>query len=162
MPSARSSLKRDPLRRKLGLSHHALAIRRHQPWYLRMGYWLLAVLVGAVLVLLYQFAEHYFSPRGEEILRLRDEIKVLNGKIDELTQQAGTAPNVALMAQAAQQTCAQQLEKSQRELSKVREELAYCEKNARHESGVVRRAPIQIPGAGTIPAGSPTNPNSTH
>jgi cell division protein FtsB len=133
-----------------------MAIRRHEPWYRRAVILLVTLVVGAGLALAYLSVDRYLHPKEQELVQLRDKEVELNAEIDRLTSLVGTAPNVALMAQAAQQTCTQQLEKMQLEAAKLREDLGFCEKTAKRETGV-RRAPIQIPGAGTIPAGSAPN-----
>jgi uncharacterized protein YlxW (UPF0749 family) len=157
MSGSRSTVKRNRLRHQLGLeTHHRMAIRRHEPWYWRAGIMLATLLVGAALAFTYQFVERYLYPKETELAQLRDKVVDLNAEIERLASQVGTAPNVALMAQAAQQTCTQQLEKIQLEAAKLREDLGFCEKAAKRETGV-RRAPILIPGAGTIPAGSAPN-----
>ena len=157
MSSSRSALKRDRLRHRLGLeTHHRLTIRRHETWYRRAAILLLAIAVGAGLLFAYQAFDRYQHPKDIQLVQLRDKVTELTAEIDRLNSAAGTGPNAVLMAQTAQQTLAQQLEKAQADAAKLREELSFCQKNATRESGV-RKAPIQIPGAGTIPAGSSPN-----
>lgn len=157
MPGSRSSIKRNRLRNQLGIgSHQRLSIRQHVPWYRRAAVLLVASLFGAGVVMIYLVVNQYLNPAENEVVQLRKKVLDLTEEVNRLNGQVGTGPNVAAMAKAAQQALAQQLEKCQTESAKLREELGFCEKNAKRETGV-RKAPIHIPGAGTIPAGSVTN-----
>lgn len=140
----------------VGLRARRVAVRGLVPayWYFLGG--VIAVFLGMGIVLIYQNILSENRPRPHEVQAMRDRITELNAEVDSLKNQMGTAPNVVLMEQATQQALAQQLEKSQAEVVRLREELSYCEKAAKRDDGV-RRAPIVIPGAGTIPANRGTN-----
>jgi DNA repair exonuclease SbcCD ATPase subunit len=157
MSSSRSTLKRNQLRHRLGIdTHHGVSVCRQEPWYRRSGRLVLATLLGAGLLLSYQMIDRYLQPQERELVQLREKVKELSAEVERLNASAGTGPNAILMAQAAQQTLLQQLEKAQADLAKFKEDLGFCEKNAKAESGV-RKAPIFVPGAGTIPANSSPN-----
>ena len=157
MPRSRFTLKRDRLRHRLGLgNHHQFAVRRHKTWYRQVGELVLTAIVGAVLLLSYQAVDRYFHPKEIELIQLREKVGELSAEISRLNSLEGTGQNAVLMAQTAQQALAQQLEKSQLDAAKLKEDLGFCEKSVKRDLGV-RKAPIQIPGAGTIPAGSSPN-----
>ena len=157
MSSSRSALKRDRLRHRLGLAnHHQFSVSRHKVWYRQAGELVLAALVGAGVLMLYQALDRYLHPKEIELIQLQEKVAEQDAEIVRLKGLEGTGQNAVLIAEAAQQALAQQLEKSQSDAAKLKEELGFCEKSAKRDLGV-RKAPIQIPGAGTIPAGSSPN-----
>ncbi len=155
MSASRTTLKRNRLRHRLGFTESRLAIRCHVPWYRYALALLGAVLLGAGLVLAYQVVGKTV-PQAQAIQQLRDQNTTMQAEIDRLSAMVGTAPNALLMAESAQQKLSQQLANAQAELGKAKEELGLCEKTVKRDNGV-RRAPIVIPGAGTIPATNGTN-----
>jgi uncharacterized membrane protein YcjF (UPF0283 family) len=155
MSASRSTLKRNRLRHRLGFSESRLAVRCHVPWYRYALVLLGAVLLGAGLVLVYQVVGKTV-PQAQAVQELRDQATALQAEVDRLSALVGTAPNALLMAESAQQKLSQQLASAQAELGKAREDLGLCEKTVKRDNGV-RRAPIVIPGAGTIPASNSTN-----
>lgn len=156
MLGSRSSLKRRRLKDRFGIRADRVAVYGHVPWYWYASGALFAVVFGALLVLGLQVLSGQ-KDEHQELLVLRQKVASMSAEIDRLNGQMGTAPNALLMAETAQKALSEQLQKSQAELIKLKEELAYCQQLGRRDAGI-RKAPIYVPGAGTIPATPPTNP----
>lgn len=154
MASPRSSLGRKGLKGNLGIRASRVSIRQHVPWYWYGGALLGAFLIGVLLTLSYQMLRTE-KPREVELQELRQQLANGEAEISHLRTQLGTAPNELLIAQTAQQTLAEKLQKAEAEVASLKEDLAYCERVGKREAGI-RRAPIQVPGAGTIPANTGT------
>lgn len=156
MLSSRSSLKRRRLKDRFGIRAERVAVYGHVPWYWYVCAVVFAVVFGALLVLGIQVLSGQ-KDEHQELMLLREKSASMSAEIDRLTSQMGTAPNALLMAETAQKALSEQLQKSQAELIKLKEELAYCQQIGRRDAGL-RKAPIHVPGAGTIPANSVPNP----
>lgn len=156
MLSSRSSLKRRRLKDRFGIRADRVAVYGHVPWYWYACGAVFAVIFGALLLLGFQVLSGQKNEH-EELLMLRQKVLSMNTEIERLNSQMGTAPNALLMAETTQKALSDQLQKAQTELIKLKEELAYCQQIGRRDAGI-RKAPIHVPGAGTIPANPATNP----
>lgn len=141
MPASRSSLRKSALKNQFGIRAERLAIRSELPWYWPAGALLAAFLLGAALMFLYQYMQ---APLDDQIMVLRSELKASTEELARLKSEMGTAPNALLMAESAQQTLAGQLEKTQAEAARLREELAYCERINKRDGSVAARTPGTI------------------
>ncbi len=127
MPTPAISLRLRRFRRKFGISAPKLVIRTHIPWqgYL-MGVALLLLLIGALGGLFVQYSNA--GAVGQELLELRQQVRLQSQEIEVLRASSGTVQSVANIERASQQKVLARLQLLEQENAALKEDMLLFER----------------------------------